>query len=217
MNGTDKTENGTMTSNLEIGSKYDSNQSITDVAKAVRKDLKAAFPGAKFSVRTSKFSMGCSITVEPKTGNFPSLVTLRSEDEGADEYGQDFDSNRDNANALEAKIEGIVRAYGRFDVDSQTDYWNVSFYSHVDLSTIREAELEALRATRAAIVANSKPVVESVEAKAAPVAAATLEIANTGDAIADARNLLHARVEVAIEAGDVKSARRLLDAVKALY
>lgn len=207
-----------MNRQIETGSKYDSNQNIVDVAKAVRKDLKDAFPGAKFSVRTSKFSMGCSITVEPKSGNFPSLVTLRSEAEGSDEYGQDFDSNRDNANALEAKIEAIVRAYGRFDTDSQTDYWNVSFYSHVDLSTIREAELAELRATRAAIVANVEASnVDTVEAAPVAVAAATLEIANTGDAIADARNLLHARVEVAIEAGDVKSARRLLDAVKALY
>lgn len=42
--------------------------SPTDVAKLVRKDLRAVFKGAKFSVRTSKYSGGSSINVTWEDG-----------------------------------------------------------------------------------------------------------------------------------------------------
>jgi len=37
--------------------------SVTDCAKAIRKDLKQAFPNVKFSVRSSTFSMGNSLDI----------------------------------------------------------------------------------------------------------------------------------------------------------
>lgn len=50
----------------------------TEVAKLIRKDLKRAFPGAKFSVRTQKYSGGSSIHVNwtdgPTKGKVESLV-----------------------------------------------------------------------------------------------------------------------------------------------
>ena len=42
--------------------------SPTDVAKLVRKDLRATFGGVKFSVRTSKYSGGSSINVSWEDG-----------------------------------------------------------------------------------------------------------------------------------------------------
>ncbi len=36
---------------------------VTETAKLIRKDLKTAFPGVKFSVRSSSYSMGSSIDV----------------------------------------------------------------------------------------------------------------------------------------------------------
>lgn len=54
------------------------NNTLTDGAKNLRKELKAAFPGVKFSVRTSRFSMGDSIdttwTDGPKTAEVQAIT-----------------------------------------------------------------------------------------------------------------------------------------------
>jgi hypothetical protein len=46
---------------------------LVETAKLVRKHLAATFPGQKFTVRTSRFSMGSSIDVGWVDGRHPGL------------------------------------------------------------------------------------------------------------------------------------------------
>jgi hypothetical protein len=200
-----------------IGSKFEKGQDLKDVAKKVRADLKAAFgKGWKFGVRISRYSMGQSLSVDVKEApvQFVELI------DQADEYGRDWQA-LDTWKETEDKIAGIVEAYNRDDSDSMTDYFDVDFYKHVSVREAADAQLEALR-NAPAVVLPAEAIIEAAEAQAAeaePVreAANVLSIKATGNAIQDARDLLHARVEAAIDAGDVEAARRLLTAVKALY
>jgi len=197
-----------------IGSKFENGQDLKDVAKKVRADLKAAFgKGWKFGVRISRYSMGQSLSVDVKEAPVQ-FVTLRDTN---DEYGRDWEA-LDAWKETEDKIAGIVEAYNRDDSDSMTDYFDVDFYKHVSVREAADAQLEALRAAPAVVI-SAEAIVEAATVEAEPVAEAAnvLSIPMTNDAIADARNLLHARVEAAIDAGDVVTARRLLEAVKALY
>ena len=47
---------------------------VTETAKSVRKELKASFPGVKFSVRSSRFSGGSSVSVRWTDGPAPHKV-----------------------------------------------------------------------------------------------------------------------------------------------
>lgn len=110
--------------------------SVTDTAKMIRKTLKAAFPGTKFSVRCSKYSGGASIDVRWIDGptrnqvdavigfyqgsKFDAMIDLKSyvtqEVVLADgskarvHYGSDYvHTARDLSDAELAKYEQIVR------------------------------------------------------------------------------------------------------------
>lgn len=48
---------------VAVGDKFGKNDSLNAAAKNIRIELKAAFPGVKFSVKSSRFSMGNSISV----------------------------------------------------------------------------------------------------------------------------------------------------------
>jgi hypothetical protein len=64
---------------------------LTTAAKNIRIELKRAFPGVKFSVKTSRFSMGDSITVSWTDGPQAKQV-----DEIADKYAAgSFDGSQD--------------------------------------------------------------------------------------------------------------------------
>lgn len=65
--------------------------SVTETAKLVRAALKAAFPGEKFSVRSSSYSGGASIDISWTDGPFEKAV-----DQVANRYqGSDFDGMQD--------------------------------------------------------------------------------------------------------------------------
>lgn len=56
----------------KTGSKYDGNLDITDIARLVRADIKAAvkkgeLPTVTYSVRVSRFSMGQALTITAQT------------------------------------------------------------------------------------------------------------------------------------------------------
>lgn len=71
---------------------------VTEVAAAYRQDLKAAFPGVKFRVRTSRYSMGSSVSVEWTDG--PSLAQVKVITDPLDHYR--FDGMQDLAWTAEA-------------------------------------------------------------------------------------------------------------------
>jgi len=53
------------------GEKYDSNLGITDIAKAIRQFVKDTYPETKWSVRTHKYSGGCSLYVTLMESPYP--------------------------------------------------------------------------------------------------------------------------------------------------
>lgn len=65
---------------------------VTEAARHLRAALKSAFPGVKFSVRSSRYSMGCSIDVAWTDG--PSRAAVAPV---ADRFqGKDFDGMTDS-------------------------------------------------------------------------------------------------------------------------
>lgn len=88
------------------GAKYDQNLSIVEIAKRVRKDLKAAYPKTKFGVTIQRYAGGRSLNVKVKATE--GLVCRH-------------------------KVEEIVDAYNFDKSDMMTDYYHVNYSSHVDI------------------------------------------------------------------------------------
>lgn len=93
------------------GTRYDKNLDIKDIAKMVRRDLKAEELTA--SVRISRYAGGQSIHIDLK-------------DTG-------LDRRSEWARALVANVETIANAYNFDGSDHMTDYYNVNFYTHVSV------------------------------------------------------------------------------------
>ena len=116
--------------------------SITDIAKAVRKDIKETFgKNIKCSVRSKKFAGGTSLTVEIKKC---SLDLIKSEEEFDEEHMDLRLQNPDvykrvklryHRNDIIAvkdevteKINDIVNFYNFDESDYMVDYYCVNFY-----------------------------------------------------------------------------------------
>lgn len=120
------------------GSKYKdtANLSTTQIAKLVRSELRAKFPQKKwykFSVRTDYFAWWSSIDVDIIA--VPFKVTT-------DEYVEAVKNNINRsyynikmftpeAEELERVSKAILNQYNFDDSDSQTDYFHVNYYWHV--------------------------------------------------------------------------------------
>lgn len=149
-----KIEKGYQQGVLETGEKYNGYRDAAHIAKDIRADLKSAIAGnylpkdLNYSVRIDKFAGGQSIDV--------TIQGLPDEDrldrEKYDETYRRYDE-RDEAKELRRRVEEITNAYNRSDIDSQSDYFNVSYYSHVRIEDdrsreFRESEAEKRRLKR---------------------------------------------------------------------
>ncbi len=132
-----------MTNTTTTGIKYNQAQDLADVAKLVRKDLKAA--GFKASVRISRYSMGQSLTVEikalPKSADLSSAVVWQGYPSGsspttyAPYTGPDCIGEAGWFRPIKTEVEAIVATYNRETTSDQPDdYYNCDFYAHVDFS-----------------------------------------------------------------------------------
>jgi hypothetical protein len=131
------------------GTKYQAGRDIAEVAKLVRKDLKAAQVAgelptdATFAVRVDRFSGGQSLDVtiigmpDSWTYNQPGLEPNYAE------YIPAHGGQTDQATAAVRKIERIVFAYNYDGSDIQSDYFNVNFYSRVKIQDEREQKFWA--------------------------------------------------------------------------
>lgn len=121
------------------GAKFEAGMDIAEIAKRVRKDLKAAqaageLPAdATFSVTIDRFSGGQSLGVTIL--GMPDSWTYVSP--GLEpNYAENIPANggqTDEATAATRKVEGIVFAYNYDGSDIQSDYFNVNFYSSVKI------------------------------------------------------------------------------------
>jgi len=146
------------------GAKYESGRDIKEIAKLVRKDIKAArkagdLPAAKYSVRISRYSMGRSLTVTVSGLEMEVANMERFRAEARDPNLRHLGAPvgrlmTDEAYALEAKVEALVNAYNFDKSDLATDYHNRAFHGFVsieaDFGAAREraeAELNGLEGT----------------------------------------------------------------------
>lgn len=122
-----------------IGAKYDDTLDIRDIARLVRSDIKVAkkdgsFPGdAKVSVTISRYSMGQSLNVHVTLPDRPARVP--ADDPRARPY-QGVGYAPETLYTIEAEdiiaaVNRIVAQYNYDNSDTQTDCFDVNFYSHV--------------------------------------------------------------------------------------
>lgn len=114
----------------QYNSKYNSDLSIADIAKAIRADLKAEFPGWKFSVRKTRYnSIDVYVSFAPVSLYNPEWVKLNKEN------SHDYHVKRYNSagNALIDKVEQIADAYNFDGSDIQSDYFHVNYYLYVNV------------------------------------------------------------------------------------
>lgn len=122
------------------GSKFDRDRDVVDVAKLVRKDIKAAVAegelpaDAKYSVRISRFSMGRSVDVSVK------LATSDVELVEADDHAPARWAPSPERGRVEKIIRSILDQYTRWESDSMTDYHQTSFYTGIAVSGVRPTE-----------------------------------------------------------------------------
>jgi hypothetical protein len=174
----------------------------------VRADLKAETKaghlpaGVRYSVRISRYSMGQSLDVTVKAAPFAVINPLRAKlDRDEPHFAYHTLSTGDpryyrhtaEARELVAAVKTLVNAYNRQDIDSMTDYYNVTFSEHVrfdfDLEeTDRAAGLAKLDAepacqvlemptAKAAREQAAEAALKAAETEPAPAPAAAPEVA----------------------------------------
>ncbi len=135
-----------------------------EIAKAIREEIKVAvksggLPKAKYSVKTDRYSMGSSITVEASKLPFRTLnPDAYRVDPGANWIT--FDSSRfrsrftPQAQEVERKLNAIVNSYHWDRSDASTDYYDERFARHItiteDAGEWKKVEAAKVAAARAA-------------------------------------------------------------------
>jgi hypothetical protein len=131
-----------MNTTARTGNRYNETRSldVADVAKLIRADIKAAVKdgklpkGPRYSVRTNRFSGGCSIDVN--VTNWVGDCRVKGSDPRSCTTNVDFADTyvyTAEADAAVKVLRSITGAYNRDNSDSQTDYYDVRFYSHVQI------------------------------------------------------------------------------------
>lgn len=114
----------------QYNSKYNRDLSIADITKAIRADLKAEFPGWKFSVRKNRYnSIAVEIQFAPVSLFNPEWVKQTKEEN----YCYNEERFSILGKKLWNKIEQIADSYNFDGSDIQSDYFHVNYYLHVTI------------------------------------------------------------------------------------
>jgi len=137
------------------GSNYDSDRDVADIAKILRKTIKASYPGIKARVAIKRYSGGCSLGVTIVAANFQVLTDSFVDARKAGNWDYSGRSCYTPA-AIEIKDElaALARSYTYREVDTMTDYFNVSCYTDADFD--RNKILTAEAEGRVSLVAKPK-------------------------------------------------------------
>lgn len=121
---------------VSYGSKYEETKGldITEVAKLIKKDLRAEFKGYKWSVTTERYSGGQSLKVKLKDA--PSDFQLYNPEwlahyEETGRYNRELEQYTGSAKDLMQRARAIVESYNYDGSDAMVDYFNVRFYESV--------------------------------------------------------------------------------------
>lgn len=158
-NGIDKTPENASTAVLDTYTESEKRSfDITDVARMFREDVKAAkkageLPKAlKLSVRIERFAGGTAINVVIKACGFNPMNKVRVVLDNTDSnlflsLSNPPTIHTEEAHALKDKLESMLKRYNYDNSDSQSDYFDVNFYQHIDFGSEleRESRKEILR------------------------------------------------------------------------
>ncbi len=145
---------------LTTGSKYTGYRNASEICKDIRADLKEATEagylpaGLSYSVTNEKYAGGQSVRVSIQG------VSDADREHPTEVDRWDRPKNRAEADELQSRVEAIMDAYNRSDIDSMSDYFNISYHSRAEIETDhgrqwREREAAA-RKTKAAARAAGK-------------------------------------------------------------
>lgn len=126
------------------GKNYDMNLSTTEIAALIRAYVKEAYPLYKFSITRQYFSMGSSISVALMEAPHDAFVEGRAPKDGyvqnAAWYFKRMENNESDRYALTEQtiavlqdVQRFIDSYNRSDCDGMIDYFDVNFYSHLDI------------------------------------------------------------------------------------
>ncbi len=153
-----------------VGAKYNSKLTTTEIAAAVRGEIKAAQkkgtidPGYKVSVTKQSFSGGSSITITlkalPASVQLTTLAYLKQcEAKGFIEYYDRLPKYTPEVKATLDQLKQMLSAYNFDDSNSSIDYFHVNFYKHIEVCW--ELERDIHKAMRAAAI-TAAPVAAQV-------------------------------------------------------
>ena len=141
------------------GSKYDIDLDIKEIAKRLRKQLKAKFPKCKFSITIERYSMGQSMSLSLMEAPFIAITGRRDRDfidgqevftikpdEGTHAqisqyaFSDPYDTGNSNGYILSHEAWDTMKyacravaSYNFDDSDSMTDYFHTNFYLHPNI------------------------------------------------------------------------------------
>ena len=122
-------------------------QDATDVAKLIRKELKAAFPGQKFSVRVDRYSLGSSIDVRWTDGPTIKQVEAQTRKHEAHKFGPDYVfAHREISHLQAKKAEAIRWLYGNVNLIGNTGNPDIDQYGNYPVALTALQMIEQRRA-----------------------------------------------------------------------
>jgi hypothetical protein len=141
---------------IAYGEKYQRGMDVAEIAKRIRGDIKAAvrvgrLPIARYSVRIERYSMGRSVnvTLDQVPFQIPNEARVRRDVfEPYTFHPVELLLHSEEARALLAAVEDIVKAYNFDGSDSQSDHFNVNFYSDVTFATKQYCDQREAMAAR---------------------------------------------------------------------
>lgn len=129
-----------------VGSKYEEvkDESRVQIAARIRADIKAAvvsgtLPAGTYSVRTRSYSGGGSIDIAVVAVTKPGFVVTNPNPE--ERYSEEL-------KAVVETLNGFHDAYNYNNSDSQSDYFDVNYYGHVQ---VHSTWLEAAQAAEKSV------------------------------------------------------------------
>ncbi len=106
---------------------------ITGVAKLIRAELKQQFPDTKFSVRSSRYSMGSNVRVDWTDG--PAAWQV---DKAIGHFGgRTFDGSDDSTHYHDSELNGKLVSYAGYGPTCQREVTNFKARHAIALSMIR--------------------------------------------------------------------------------
>ncbi len=124
----------TMYADTFVGSKVGELYDAAEISRAVKKELNALqkageFPAEiKFSVRSDKFSGGQAVDVVISGWNSEQVW----KEEWSEPYSRMLKIMLPEAKAIQEKAEDVRNQYNREAINSQIDYFNVTYYGQAE-------------------------------------------------------------------------------------